>query len=290
MLENFKALRNLKKNKSLTGFTLIEVLLVISIIGLLSSIVLVAASSARDKAKRAAGLHFEAQVYHAVGAYAVGMWNFDNNLNDSSGNNNTGTCTSCPGYVQDTPSGTGYALSFNGSNNYVDCGNTTSLNPATALTMATWIKSTGNTESDGRIISKRDASGAYEILLITASGRIEVYILTPGGGTSVDSLSSVQDGKYHFIAVTRNETNLKIYIDGKLDNTGVVTSGSVANSANLIIGRYSLSPMRFFNGLIDEVRVYAEALSSAQIQKLYAEEAGERGLIVGVIHESAARE
>jgi len=99
----------MKNNKA---FTLIELLVVIAIIGLLSSIVLVALGSARKKARIAAGLQFSANVHHALGADAVGIWNFDGDASDSSGLGNNATNTGAD-FVADTPSGNGSALEFN---------------------------------------------------------------------------------------------------------------------------------------------------------------------------------
>ena len=73
-----KSASSLNQNKSkLNGFTLVELLVVISIIGLLSSIVLVSFSNSRDKARLAKSQQFDAQISHALGAYAVGIWRFE---------------------------------------------------------------------------------------------------------------------------------------------------------------------------------------------------------------------
>ena len=59
------------------AFTLIELLVVISIIGVLASVVLVSFSGSRDKAKLAKAQNFDAQISHSLGAYAIGIWRFE---------------------------------------------------------------------------------------------------------------------------------------------------------------------------------------------------------------------
>ncbi|GAI47506.1 unnamed protein product, partial [marine sediment metagenome] len=144
-----------KSNKG-TGFTLIEVLVVVAIIGLLASIILVSLKEARERAKIAKSFNFAAQVHHALGAYAVGIWDFNENVDntcrpeepyndicDSSGNNNHGD-RNHPTWVDDTPDKNAYALSFNESGNggigdevYVS---NVSVNPSTEITAMAWIK------------------------------------------------------------------------------------------------------------------------------------------------------
>ena len=74
-----------KKTKSL-GFTLIELLVVVAIIGLLSSMVLVSVKTARENAQEKKNMQFSASIYHSLGAYAIGIWHFDGDFQDSSGN------------------------------------------------------------------------------------------------------------------------------------------------------------------------------------------------------------
>ena len=74
------------------GFTLVELLVVISIISLLVSVVLTSVNSAREKARIAAGKQFYSSLDHALGASAIGSWSFESGggltAYDASGNNN----------------------------------------------------------------------------------------------------------------------------------------------------------------------------------------------------------
>lgn len=210
----------------------------------------------------------------------VGEWKMDekaddtctggtNDVCDTSANSNDGAISGNPVWKGAADCKYGNCLYFDGDGDYVEVPDSASLNPTTALTMEAWIKSTGNDEEDGRIVGKRTASAAYEMLLITASGKINVYILTSLGGVTIGSAKRVDDGMWHHIAVTRDEAVLKIYIDGVLDRTGVVNTGSVANTGKLVIGRYSPSAIRYFNGPIDHVMIFDYAMTQEQIAWLY---------------------
>src|SRR3989344_3352365 len=82
-----------KPGLALKGFTLIELLVVIAVIGLLSGIVLVNLSGTREKASLAKAESFASSLDHSLGAYAVGIWDFDGNAQDRSGYNNHGPVT-----------------------------------------------------------------------------------------------------------------------------------------------------------------------------------------------------
>ena len=126
------------------SFTLIELLVVIAIIGVIASIVLVTVKSVREKARIAKGLQFAASVHHALGTYAVGIWDFDEGsgttANDASGYDNVGTINGATWTAEgDTPSEKGYALSFDGSNDYVDTIDL-SWGRDDSFSIAVWIK------------------------------------------------------------------------------------------------------------------------------------------------------
>lgn len=85
----------------------------------------------------------------------VGLWHFDGDALDSSGNDNDGDVY---GATAGVPGKFGNALSFDGVNDYVDCGNDASLDITTAITIEAWVypKSAG-LNNYGRITDKHPA-------------------------------------------------------------------------------------------------------------------------------------
>jgi hypothetical protein len=73
--------------------------------------------------------------------------------------------------------------------------------------------------------------------------------------------------------MTYNRENLNIYVNGKLMNSVPLTTGLVIGTITVDVGWDAAGGVdaRHFNGLIDEVRIYSEALSSGELQKHYTE-------------------
>jgi prepilin-type N-terminal cleavage/methylation domain-containing protein len=255
------------------SFTLIELLVVIAIIGLLSSIVLVNTRGSRIKAQIAKGLEFSQTIQNTIGSEAVGIWDFDNcTAQDASGYGNNGTINGaiCSSDTPYSVSGKN-SLSFDGVDDFVDCGNNASLDIVSEVTISAWIKF--NAMQSGTIVGK----GA-------TSSQMNFYFGAGNSGTvlrfrhtSTNFNSTVQHGysvgSWHYITVTVDQlTNkIKFYSDGIQLGADVTLTGTLtANSDNLRIG-IAEGYADKFNGFIDDVRIYSKALSQSQIQQDYVE-------------------
>ncbi len=265
--------------KQSRSFTLIELLVVISIIGLLSSIVLVSMKGTRGKARIAKGLEFSQSVNNALGADAVGIWRFEEGVGstvyDYSGYGNNGTLQN----FNFTPSSgwttgiIGNALSFDGVDDYVDAGSGASTNFVTDdFTIELWIKTT---YSANQTLVQR---GAKQVRGYTLMADPYVHLLTHQAGTYtyVRSRHTANTGEWqHWVAV-KVGTTAKLYLNGVEDLPYTSLSDPMNNpvsapSDSLKIGSGSWG---YANGLIDEVRIYNQALSAFEIQKHYAEGLG----------------
>jgi hypothetical protein len=101
---------------------------------------------------------------------------------------------------------------------------------------------------------------------------------TAGGGqfmsatNTVTGMTDINDNNWHHISGTYDGSDMKIYIDGMLENTNSNYSGDLPIVAgDLRIGAdYQVTPANFFHGFIDEVKIYPYARTADEIKQDYA--------------------
>jgi chitodextrinase len=175
---------------------------------------------------------------------------------DSSGNNRNGTIVGATW----TTGKFGAALNFDGNSSRVDL-------PAlgtfydTAFTLEAWVKK-ATTKVDVGVVGSWNNGGPM-LWVDHIAGR---YYATLNSGMSnyLDSTKSPTIGTWQHIAATYDGTTAKFYVDGALVASKTFTD-DVGNSNNWRIGAYGGTPGGFFDGTIDEVRIYDRALTAGQV-------------------------
>jgi hypothetical protein len=181
---------------------------------------------------------------------------------DKSGNGNTGTISGAT-WAQGKY---GSALSFNGVNAIVAVKASPSLNVSTGMTLEAWINPNAN-QSGWRTILQREVD-AYFLNASNSGGPL----LPSGGGTFNGNVSYVSGptanpiNTWTHVALTYDGAVQRLYVNGIQVSSKAVSGAIQTNSSPLRIG--GNSPYgEYFNGRIDEIRIYDRALSAAEIQK-----------------------
>ena len=185
------------------------------------------------------------------------------NALDSSGNNKTGTLI---GGTWTSSGRFGGAVSLSGAGSEVDL-------PAlgnfykSAFTLEAWVNKQSS-KFDSAVVGSWTSSGGPMIWADHLSGH---YRLTLGTSFSsyLDSGRTPLVGQWQHLAATYDGTTARFYIDGTQVATTTFT-GNVGDSNIWRIGAYGASPGGFFDGLIDNVRIYDRALTAGEVQTDYA--------------------
>ena len=142
MVELIETTRPLRSHGNRSGFTIVELLIVIVVIGILAAITVVAYNGIQERARMAAALAYSSQIKRSPDALeATAVYEFEDcvsgmtSVNDSSQKNNAGTVVGTAACSTDTPSGTGKSFSFNGSTHI----NTAAEIGSTSYTKAAWV-------------------------------------------------------------------------------------------------------------------------------------------------------
>jgi hypothetical protein len=195
-------------------------------------------------------------------------WKFDEGTEttayDSAGSNN-GTIYGGATWTTGKIAG---ALSFNGSSNYIDCGSGPSNYDN--ITVMAWMK----TSTNGVLVSNRYNNGSYGTWYTLSSTCIELGGNNNGVGYAYFTFNtSTLDGLWHHVVYTKDGTNNAIYVDGSPDQQ-FTSNADISWSVPLYIGKKwnKIYDISWFNGVIDDVRIYNRALSAAEVALLYAQQ------------------
>jgi len=212
-----------------------------------------------------------------IGCDLVGWWKLDETSGitaaDSSGNGNNGTLSSNPVWVAGQ---IGNGLDFDGYNDYASLPIGSVINSLTNCTITTWVNWNG--------------SSSWQRIWDFGTGETRYMFLTPNNGNTGRPRFAITDNTYsnedqttapstlstdvwHHIAVTIDADNHthKMYIDGSYvaQNTfGYLTPSDLGATNHNYLARSQFAADPYFNGTLDDVRIYDRVLTAAEIAQL----------------------
>ncbi len=202
----------------------------------------------------------------------VGYWRFDTNYSDASGKDSHGGQNTSASHPANTSGIIKQAGSFDGTNDFISASANPPLNIQQDITLIAWVKPA--VVQLGDIIAKMNASSDRGWLFeLQNTGEVRfLYRAFPNGTTLFDfaTNTTLVNNTWYHVAATYNGTNATIYLNGIRDaSRGAV--GGLGNNHDIAveIGRLSTNNSQFFNGAIDEVRIYNRSLSAFEIANLY---------------------
>jgi len=205
----------------------------------------------------------------------VGLWLFDEEEGDvaidSSGNGHDGVITGGPERITGK---FGNALKFDGSNDFVGCGNDPAFN-LDVFTVSFWANMPA-TQSWNHMVSRGSHVGSgvpgsvnWGVMVYSNESKFlyEIFEDTKWTGTSID----IALGTWHHLVATYDgdQGKMEFFLDGVSKGSNLGVNVKLDESRHFRIGGISTAgatPDNYFNGSIDEVAYFDVVLSMEDIQ------------------------
>ncbi|MCP4451528.1 MAG: hypothetical protein GY809_08705, partial [Planctomycetes bacterium] len=206
----------------------------------------------------------------------VAHWTLDETegltVADSSGYGNDGVLIGMTG-TEWAPGHNGGALEFSGTGQHVLLGNDTSMQISGSVTLSAWAKmNAGNADAYMGIGGKLKTAPYRGFSLVRHSSNVFRFWADDGAG-NIGGFDASSDGTYtdtewhHLVGVVDDGTSM-LYVDGVIQAKTSAVNLQIAEEPAHIGRQYSGLDDRYWNGLVDDVRIYYRALSEQEISGL----------------------
>ncbi len=207
----------------------------------------------------------------------IGYWSFNDATStiatDFSGNGNHGTLANIAAPATATSGWgngkLGSGLNFDGVDDYVE---TPFVNPSGNLTISAWMKLNTITASPNAVVAlstNPQGSSAYSPYIGFNSAGQPIATGFSGSIRTATAPTGVELGTWHLITgVFRNSSAIDLYVDGVFSAT-VSTGALYVSNTYMVLSFVKNLDTSYFNGAVDDVRIYNRALSATEIATLY---------------------
>jgi hypothetical protein len=196
----------------------------------------------------------------------VGWWKFDETegttAKDSSGFSHDGKLV---GNAKWSAGKSGGAIKLDGKNSYVRIADRAGFNMGNQVTVAGWVNIHSVPAEWMAIVTKGD--NAWRLSLSERERRFH-FSVNNWDRVGLNGDTVVPLDTWHHVAGVYDGEEVKLYVDGKLDAKQPWTEGIGRNNAHVLIGENAERKGRYFDGLLDDVRIYSYALGESEIKAL----------------------
>lgn len=205
----------------------------------------------------------------------VAYYPLNGNAVDISGNGNDGTAYSVTP-TTDRFNVANKAFSFNGTTSYINIGQKSTLKMTDSVSISAWFYVNTIAPTYQNIISDHTPNqttyGPGKILRLSYD-KIQfiiggIYTSTVNPATYVES--TILAAKWYHVVATYDRNQVKLYLNNVLVATKTYNQSITVNPNNLLIGN-SGYVNEYFNGKIDQLRIYNRAISENDVKALYEE-------------------
>jgi glucose/arabinose dehydrogenase/PKD repeat protein len=195
----------------------------------------------------------------------VGAWGFDEasgtQATDASGRANDGVIS---GATRTVSGRFGAALTFDGVNDWVTVADAASLDLTNGMTLEAWVNPTAlGSAWRTAMLKEHGGSLAYALYAHDGAGHSAAYA-NSGSELGTTSPAAVPANAWTHLAATYDATTLRLYVNGTQVATRAVTGALQASSGPLRFGGNGVWA-EWFQGRLDELRVYNRALTAAEV-------------------------
>lgn len=137
------------------------------------------------------------------------------------------------------------------------------------VTYECWVKKNTTSTYEYLINNKSDFSNSFlKLGFNNSNGKIRVYNEDENGvDSTILSSNEYADNLWHHIALTRHINNGYLYVDGILETSGSMQSGSIGVSGETWTIGYAQNSTNWYDGYISEVRVWSTSLPGEVINQ-----------------------
>ncbi len=137
--------------------------------------------------------------------------------------------------------------------------------PKSNYTVSVWIQTTGTVMD---VLGSGTSSG--QMLMVLNQGPMRGHHWIGSNGNVIEGTTTVNDGRWHHVAQVVDDTNISIYIDGRLDAQAKLQGAKNSSNAPILLGtRGSASKTYRFRGCLDEACLFDRPLTVAELKKLH---------------------